>query len=200
MNKTIDYYHFLVSPWTYLAIERFNRLRDDYAVTVNYKPIDVASTFELMGGVPLPKRHPARQQWRLQELERWASWLGVPINLKPAYFPADQTLAACMVYAAGGADGEAAAGRLSDACLRACWAEQRDIADADTLRALADDCGLDGTALIEQAQQADMRTRYLDTTAEAHQCGVFGSPSYVLDGELFWGQDRLDFLERALGS
>lgn len=198
MNKTIDYYHFLVSPWSYLASERFNRLCQEQAVTVNYKPIDVAGTFATMGGLPLPKRHPSRQQWRLQELERWSSWLGVPINLQPAFFPADQTLAACMVYAAGGAEGNSDAGRFSDACLRACWAEQRDIADADTLRALADDCGLDGASLIEQAQQPECRALYDATTAEAHQRGVFGSPSYVLDGALFWGQDRLDFLARAL--
>lgn len=194
MPKTVDYYHFLISPWSYLAIGRFNELKKRTGITVNYLPIDVPSTFGNMGGTPPAKRHPARQRFRMDELKRWSEHLNIPMNLTPAYFPADQTLAACMVYAAGGTD----AGLLSDAFLTAVWRDEKNIADADTLVAIANECSLDGKALLAAASDDAMKDRLMETTRTAHDNDVFGSPTYSVDGELFWGQDRLDFLERAL--
>ena len=194
MSKTIDYYHFLLSPWSYIAKDRFNELKKRTGVTVNYLPIDVGSTFANMGGLPPAKRHPSRQRLRMDELKRWSEHLNIPMNLTPAFFPADQTLAACMVYAASPADAAA----LSDAVLTAVWRDEKNIADADTLVAIANDCGIDGAALLAAADSDVMRKKLTDVTAEAHSRDVFGSPTYYLDGELFWGQDRLDFLERAI--
>lgn len=194
MPKTVDYYHFLVSPWSYLAIDRFNQIKERTGATVNYLPIDVASTFGNMGGLPLPKRHPSRQRMRMEELKRWSSHLGIPINLTPAFFPADQTLAAAMVYAAGVED----AAVLSDAFLTAVWRDERNIADSHTLVSIANECGLKGGALLDAAGDSQYQDRLLETTRAAHELGVFGSPTYSVNGELFWGQDRLDFLERAL--
>ena len=198
MSKQIDYYHFLISPWSYLAIGRFNEIKEKHGLTVRYKPINVMQTFDEMGGLPPGKRHPSRQRFRMDELKRWSEHLNVPMNLTPAHFPADQTLAAQMVFAAGGAEGNAQAGLLSDAILTACWAEEKNIADEATLIALADQCGLEGSALLEAAKQPAMAQLYSDTTSEAHAAEVFGSPTYQVDGELFWGQDRLEFLDRAL--
>ena len=194
MSKTVDYYHFLISPWSYLAIERFNSLKERTGITVNYLPIDVGSTFGNMGGVPPAKRHPSRQRFRMDELKRWSAHLNVPMNFTPAYFPADQTIAACMVYAAT-ADQAAA---LSDAFLTAVWRDEKNIADTDTLVAIANDCGIDGAALLAAADTDAMRQKLMNVTAQAHEKDVFGSPTYSVDGELFWGQDRLDFLERAI--
>ena len=206
MSRPVAYYHFLISPWSYLAIGRLNALIEHSEAIVDYLPIDVGRTFADMGGTPPAKRHPARQRFRLEELARWSDHLGVPIVLEPAHFPADQTTAACMVHAVaaglGGPQGEAArsaAGRLSDAVLSAVWRDERDVADADTLVGLADDCALDGRALLEAADDGRARARYDETTRAAHERGVFGSPTWVLGEELFWGQDRLDFLARALG-
>ncbi|MBX2836538.1 MAG: 2-hydroxychromene-2-carboxylate isomerase [Gammaproteobacteria bacterium] len=198
MANRIDYYHFLISPWSYLAIERFNVIRDTKGVAVNYKPIDVMSTFDKMGGLPPAKRHPSRQNWRMEELKRWQKHLNVPMNLTPAFFPADQALAAKMVYAAGGAEAILEAGMLSDAVLRACWAEEKNIADEATLVSIADGCGLDGQGLLAKAQTEDCARDYLNCTEEAHMRDVFGSPTYIVGEELFWGQDRLDFLAAAL--
>lgn len=192
VNKTIDYYHFLISPWSYLAIGRFNDLKARTGIEVNYLPIDVASTFNEMGGVPLARRHPSRQSYRMDELKRWSAWLQVPMNLTPAYFPADQTLAACMVHACSGK--EAAA--LSDALLTAVWRDEKNIADRDTLIDIAGHCSIDGAALLATADTDAMRSRLMDVTTAAHDKSVFGSPTYIVDGELFWGQDRLEFLER----
>lgn len=192
--KTVDYYHFLLSPWSYLAIDRFNSLKDRTGIKVNYLPIDVGQTFGNMGGVPPAKRHPSRQRFRMDELKRWASYLDIPMNFTPAFFPVDQTTAACMVYAASG---ESAA-TLSDAMLSAVWRDEKNIADEDTLVAIANDCGLDGAALLSAASVDAMKQKLMEITKEAHDKDVFGSPTYSVDGELFWGQDRLDFLERAL--
>lgn len=194
MPKTVDYYHFLISPWSYLAIARFNDLKARSGITVNYLPIDVPSTFATMGGTPLASRHPSRLRYRMDELKRWSDHLDIPINLRPAFFPADQTMAACMVYATGGTG----AGLLSDAILTAVWRDEKNIADADTLVAIAEDCSLDGKALLDAAGSDAMKSKLMDTTRAAHDNDVFGSPTYVVDGELFWGQDRLEFLERAL--
>ena len=196
MSKTVDYYHFLISPWSYLAIDRFNSLKERTGITVNYLPIDVGSTFGNMGGLPPAKRHPSRQRFRMDELKRWSSHLEVPMNLTPAFFPADQSTAAAMVYAAAGTD----AGKLSDAVLTAVWRDEKNIADTDTLVAIANDCGLDGKALLDAASSELGKQKLMDVTAVAHEKEVFGSPTYSVDGELFWGQDRLDFLERALAS
>ena len=103
MSKTIDYYHFLISPWSYLAIKQFNQVRENHDLIVNYKPIDVMQTFDNMGGLPPGKRHPSRQRFRMDELKRWAAHLNVPMNLTPAHFPTNQALAAQMVFAADGA-------------------------------------------------------------------------------------------------
>jgi len=200
MSKTIDYYHFLISPWSYLAIERFNALREKYDLVVNYKPIDVMQTFDNMGGLPPAKRHPARQRYRMDELKRWSEYLNVPMNYTPAHFPVNQSLAAGMVYAAGGAVGSAKAADLSDAVLTACWSEQKNISEEATLVELADACDFDGGALVEKAKQEDYAQQLQSNTEDAHTNNVFGSPTYVIDGELFWGQDRIDFLERYLAA
>ncbi len=195
MPQTVDYYLFLLSPWAYLGTNAFNEVVTRHHAKVNYKPIDVAQTFNKMGGVFPNKRHPSRQRFRLDELKRWSEHRGVPINLKPAFWPADQSLAAKMVLAA---DENGSAGPLVDAILAAVWHEERNIADMDTLREIANECGLNGDELIERAETEEMDKKYQATTDEAHERDVFGSPTYVYEGENFWGQDRIEFLDRAL--
>ncbi len=189
MPKTIDYYHFVISPWSYLAIGRFNEIVGRHGATVNYKPIDVMSTFMDMGGTPLPKRHPSRLRYRMDELKRWSSFLGVPMNLQPAHFPADAALASRMVLAAGNLDLD-----LSDAVLPGSSSRP------GTLVTLAERCGLDGAGLLATAETDSLGEQFTAVTAEAHAADVFGSPTYVVDGEIFWGQDRLEFLDRALAA
>lgn len=194
MSKHVDYYHFLISPWSYLAIGRFNQLKQSTGVSVNYLPIDVGSTFANMGGLPPAKRHPSRQRFRMDELKRWSAYLDIPMNLTPAFFPADQSLAACMVYAALPEQRAA----LSDAMLTAVWRDEQNIADSKTLEQIASACGCDAPALLEAASDPGMQEKLMQVSSEAHGKDIFGSPTYVYEGEIFWGQDRLDFLERAL--
>ena len=199
MSHTIDYYHFLISPYSYLAIDQFNALAAKRNLVVNYLPIAPMQVFSETGGVPPAQRHPSRQRLRMDELTRWKAHLGMKdMNLTPAHFPTDQSLAAQMVLAAGGASAKPVAGTLSDALLRAVWEEEKDIADESVLTAVADGVGLPGAELLSQAKDDQWAKAYVNTTETAIATGVIGSPTYQDGDELFWGQDRIDFLDRAL--
>ena len=197
MGKLVDYYFTPVSPYSYLGHDRFVALARRHGAAIAVKPIDLGKVFPVSGGVPLKQRAPQRQAYRLVELERWSSYLGIPLNLHPAHFPVPAEPSSRWILAAleQGVDTALAfAGSLG----RAVWAEERDIADVETLAALARSQGLDVAALDERANAPDIATRYDVLSQEAIDRGVFGAPTYVYAGELFWGQDRLDFLDRAL--
>jgi len=153
--------------------------------------------FPVSGGLPLGQRAPQRQAYRLVELARFRDALGLPLNLKPKYFPVSGDDAARLIIAVERADGAAAALRLTGAVLSAVWAHERNIADAATLAALLAECGLPA-ARLEASRTPEVQAAYDANTQRAIDAGVFGSPSYVIDGEIFWGQDRLDFVERRL--
>ena len=195
--KHIDYYFATISPWTFLGHERLVEIARKHGATIAVKPVNFGEIFPVSGGLPLSKRAPQRQAYRLVELRRWSEFLGTPINLQPKHFPANGDLAACWVLAAAERD-NAQALALTGAIGRALWREERDIADPPTLAAVARDIGLDAEGLAARAQSPDMSARYAALTQEAIAAGVFGAPTYVVDGELFWGQDRLDFLARKL--
>jgi len=196
MAKVVDYYHFLISPYAYLGSARFTEIAARLGATVNVIPVAAAKIFPVSGGLPLPKRAPQRQAYRLVELARWRDHLGLPLNLEPQHFPADESQAARMVIAARRNGQDALA--LSNAVLRAVWAEERNVADPDTLAAIAGEAGFDAPALAAAAADPAVETDYEAGTEAAIAAGVFGSPTYIIDGTLYWGQDRLDFVDRAL--
>lgn len=193
---TVDYYLSLNSPWAYLGAARFRELAARTGAAVKVRPVDFAAVFQRTGGLPLPKRAPERQAYRLVELERWSRFLGLPLTLHPARFPFPEREAARLVVAADLSGGDPL--RLSEAVLRALWAEARDPGEPGTLKALATETGHDAEALAARAAEPDVETALQDYTAQALAAGVFGAPSYVVEGEIFWGQDRLEFLERRL--
>jgi 2-hydroxychromene-2-carboxylate isomerase len=193
--KTIDYYFSPVSPWTYLGHERFREIARKHGATIAVKPVDYGRIFPVSGGLPVAKRPPQRQAYRLVELERWRKYLGVPMNIQPKYFPYDARLATLVIIAAGDAD---KCMKLTGAFLRGCWAEERNMADEAEVAAMIRSAGLNSSALLKQANAAETASRYEAFTDEAIARQVFGAPTYVYRDELFWGQDRLDFLDRAL--
>jgi carboxymethylenebutenolidase len=198
LGKHVDYYFTPVSPWTYLGHARFAALLAGHGATVQVKPVDYGRIFPASGGVPLRERAPQRQAYRLVELRRFRERLGVPLVLEPKFFPVDATPAALAILAVEATAGPAAAMRVAGACLQACWAEERDLADAATLAAIVRGQGLDPGPVLSADAVEDARRRLDTMTVEAIDRGVFGAPTYVLGGELFWGQDRLDFLAQAL--
>jgi carboxymethylenebutenolidase len=199
MPTTIDYYFAAQSPWTYLGHARFVRLAQDAGATVRVLPADFGQVFPVSGGLPLAKRAPQRQAYRLVELRRFSDWLGMPMNVRPKFFPVQPDAAAKLIIAVEQADGGAAALDIAGRVFGACWEQQRDIADAATLATLLAEAGLPAVRLVE-SQQAAAAERYAVNTAAAIAAGVFGAPSFVIDGEVFWGQDRLDFVGRRLDS
>jgi 2-hydroxychromene-2-carboxylate isomerase len=197
VSKNVDYYFTPVSPFTYLGHDRFVAIARARQATIAVKPIDLGRVFPVSGGLPLRQRAPQRQAYRLVELKRWSSFLHVPLNPQPAHFPVPADLAAKWILAVL-ERGTHAALDFAGALGRAIWAEDRNIADRDTLAAIATAQGHDAAALDERANAPDIAQRYDVLTREAIDRGVFGAPTYVFGGELFWGQDRLDFLDRAL--
>ncbi|MEP7283986.1 MAG: 2-hydroxychromene-2-carboxylate isomerase [Rubrivivax sp.] len=193
----VDYYFTPVSPWTYLGHDRFVALLAATGSTANVRPVDYGVIFPRSGGLPLGQRAPQRQAYRLVELERISRWLGVALNPKPAHFPVTGDPASRLIVATDGAHGSAAALDLAGRVGRAIWAEERHAGEAATLQAILDEAGLP-PALLSQAAEPAVAERFAAYTQQALDAGVFGAPSYVVDGEIFWGQDRLDFLERKL--
>ncbi|MEK9754437.1 MAG: 2-hydroxychromene-2-carboxylate isomerase [Rhodospirillaceae bacterium] len=199
MSKRIDYYVCLISPWTYLGDARFRAIAVKHGAEVNPKPMNLGRVFPETGGLPLAKRAPARQAYRMRELKRWRDFIGLPLTLEPAHFPASEWPAAGMVIAAKrqGLD----VGPLINGYLSGVWAEERNIADPATAVAIADERGFDGKALLAEAESdADVKATWDTYSEEALAAGVFGAPAYVIGEDVFWGQDRLDFVDRLLAA
>ena len=198
MPTPIDYYLAPQSPWTYLGHERFMRIAADAGATVRVLPVDLGGKiFPVSGGLPLGQRPPQRQAYRLVELARWRDFLKLPLNIKPRFFPVPGDDAARLIVAVDLADGTAAAMRLTGAVLTAVWAQERDIASAATRTELLAECGL-AAQRADDAKAPEVQATYERNTQQAIDASVFGAPSYVVDGEIFWGQDRLELLQRRL--
>jgi carboxymethylenebutenolidase len=195
---SIEYYFAPHSPWTYLGHLRLWDIARKARAPIEVLPMDLGGkVFPQSGGLPLPKRAPQRQAYRLLELKRFSEHLHAPLNLQPKFFPVAADDAAKLIVAVALHDGEHAAMHITDAVLRAVWVQERNIADEATLAALLEERELPARRLDDAHSQA-VAERYEDNTRRAIEAGVFGAPSYVIEGEIFWGQDRLDFVERRL--
>jgi 2-hydroxychromene-2-carboxylate isomerase len=196
----IDVYVSLNSPWTYLSWARLRVMAATHDLKLTVKPTRFADVFAATGGLPLPKRAPERQRYRMMELRRWRDRLGIPIVLEPKGFPSDETPGARLVIAAGDQGLDTA--RLMEEIGRALWEREESVADATVLAAAARRAGLDADAIRAAGRSdADLDLHWIANTTEAVSRGVFGAPSFVLpDGEIFWGQDRLDLLDWRLSS
>jgi 2-hydroxychromene-2-carboxylate isomerase len=198
MSRAIDYYFSLVSPWAYIGHAPFMEMARRHEVAVNYKPVFLGRVFAETGGLPLAQRHPARQRYRLVELQRWRDRRGLSFHIQPKFWPFDVTLADRFVVAIQAKHGD------PDPFLRkafaAIWEEERNLADPVVIAALAEQTGLDSAALMDMANGSTTEVLYALNLENAVDGGVFGFPAYVLAGEVFWGQDRLDLLDDALRS
>ncbi|MEM1267078.1 MAG: 2-hydroxychromene-2-carboxylate isomerase [Pseudomonadota bacterium] len=191
----IDYYFTPLSPFTYLAGLRLEEVAKARGAEIAYKPFNLAVLGKETGFTPPPQRHPSRQAYRLQELTRIAAEVDLPINLQPAHWPTNPVPASVAIIAAveaGGGD----VGALVHGLMGACWAEEKDIAEDAVLAACLEAAGFDGklagTGMLSGVETLE---RY---TNEALEAGVFGSPTYVVGEAVFWGQDRIDALDRHL--
>jgi len=199
----IDCYYSLSSPWAYLGGPRLQDIVRRHRARLTLKPYDFQAVVPRTGGVPLRTRPQPRRRYHQAELDRWRTYLGMPLVLEPKHYPQQMPAdpdwnkyAGWMVIAAQdlGLD----AFPHSHAILRALWAEERDISDPQVRRTIAAENGYDGARLLAAEASVRVQTLYGQFSAEAEDLGVFGAPTYVIEGELFWGQDRLDFVAEAL--
>ncbi len=188
----IDYYFATISPFSYIAGLGLEAVAARHGAEIVYRPLDIMGLFARTGGVPPRDRHPSRQAYRLLELRRQAAKADLPIHPKPAFWPANPAPSSYAIIAAQ-ATGEGDVGALAHAFLRACWAEERDIADADEVARILEGTGFD-PALGDRGMMASA-DQYGRNLEDAILAGVFGAPFYVTGGEGFWGQDRLGDLD-----
>ncbi len=191
----IDYFVNPISTFAYLAGNRFEEVAAKHGATVTYKPFDLVGNFTRMGGLPLPQRHESRTAYRMQELKRISARYGMPMNFKPAFFPTNAAPASYAIIAAQNAGGGDLGG-LVQSLLRACFEEEKDVADDAVIRACLTANGFD--AGLTDKGMMDGAETYARNTEEAVTRGVFGAPFYIVGEEKFWGQDRIEYLDAYL--
>jgi 2-hydroxychromene-2-carboxylate isomerase len=198
MPRQIDYYFSFSSPWAYIGHKAFRDVVATYDLKVNHKPVVLVELFSETGGLPLIKRHPVRQRYRMMELQRWRDKRGLNFHFRPKHVPLNARLADGVAIAA------MEAGLDPDPYLRrafpAVWEQELNLADPGTVTRLANEAGLPGERLVERSASDDITAVYEKNRQDAIAADVFGSPVYVLDGEVFWGQDRIELLADALKS
>ena len=197
MPISIDYYLSLASPWSYLGHKRLTKIASEYGRQINIYPIDLSIVLPATGGIPLPKRSLQRKKYRMQELKRWRDYLNLPLNCEPKHFPVVDESAAAMVLAIREENLEAAL-QFAGSCLEGVWANELDISNTSILLRLADELDIDGKAALSKKES--MLSVRENESKLAISKGVYGAPTYVVNEEIFWGQDRLDFLERFLAN
>ena len=195
MSKVITHYFFVPSPWAFLGLRRAMDIAKRHNATLDHRPVDPAEIFKHGGGVPLHKRPVSRQQYRMVELKRWRKFLDIPINESPKFFPVDGSLAAGTMIAAK-LDGHDIS-NLILAIMEDIWINEQNVADPKTLANALARVGLDGKYL-DQAQDQAVIDTFKSYTEDAKTVNIFGAPTYFVGDEMFWGQDRLEFVDRAL--
>ena len=198
MGLHIDYYASLNSPWTHLGAARIEAMAMAADATIRIYPVDFGAIFAKSGGLPLPQRSPQRQKYRLQELARWRDHLGIPIQIHPKFFPSSEALSAGCVIAVRETIGDQPAIKLAHRVLKALWQEDKNPADPVTLASLIAETGLDADRVMQLGAEQKWADRRVADTQAALDRNVFGAPTYVIGDDIFWGQDRLEFVQRRL--
>lgn len=195
MEKTIDYYYTPLSPWAYFGHQRFGELAERQAAKICHKPCSILDVFAATGGMPAGQRPPSRQAYRMAELKRWREFLGVELTLTPKFFPVSDELACRLIISY---ENEMDRHTITQALMRATWAQERDISDEEILVQISNENGFDGPQMLKKAKENAPKDQLGVHTEQAIAANVFGAPSYVYEGDVFWGQDRLELLEIAL--
>jgi 2-hydroxychromene-2-carboxylate isomerase len=200
MALHIDYYVSLNSPWTHLGAARIEAMAMAHDATLRVYPVDFGAIFAQSGGLPLPKRSRQRQAYRMHELRRWSHHLGIPIALAPKFFPSSEQLTAACIIGVRQTIGDQPAIKLAHRVLQAVWQEEKNPADPAVLTTLITDVGLDADHVLQLGADPKWTEMRAADTLAALDRGVFGAPSYVIGDDIYWGQDRLEFVERHLAN
>ena len=193
----IEYFYAIPSPFTYLGSLKLQSITKKYNAEIIEKPCDlIGGIFAKTGGIPVPQRSPQRQKYRLDEIKRWSKFLNIQMNIKPKFFPPkDPHLPAKFTIAANLLGTKVVFGHE---LLKQLWSEEKDISDEKNIETASNNFKINFKELSVLAKSEQVSKIYVDNTNEAVEKNVFGAPTYIFNNELFWGQDRLEFLERAL--
>ena len=195
--KKIDYFMSTSSPWTYLGSQLITEMAKSAGYEINIYPVNFGQIFPVSGGLPLPKRAPQRQAYRLMELQRWKKKRGSTMHIEPSNFPSASPTSSLCIIAARENGNDALI--LANAILAALWEDDRNIDDPEVLKNICFENKLDGNQILKTAETSKIEKLFETDTQEAIKNGVFGAPTYLIEGEIFWGQDRLDFVSEKLG-
>jgi len=200
MNKIVEYFMTPVSPFTYLGHARLREICAKHQAKINLHVMDLGKVFPVSGGLALKDRPAQRRAYRMMELKRWRDFLGLPLTLEPKHFPVPAEPAATLILAVLEHHGVSAALDIAGDFARAVWVEERNVSEPEVLAEILAARQLGSAELIEYAKSAEVAARYVQHSQEAIARNIFGAPTYIYRDELFWGQDRLDFLDRALAA
>ncbi|HEY4118233.1 MAG TPA: 2-hydroxychromene-2-carboxylate isomerase [Byssovorax sp.] len=195
----VEFFYDFSCPYAYLASTQIERLAKAHGAELVFKPMLLGGVFQAIGAPMVPSMPPAKARHNALDMQRWAAHWGVPLTM-PESHPIRTVLALRSALAAG-----ADVARATHALFRAYWVDAKDVSQPEVVRAALDAAGLDGAALVARADAPELKADLRARTDDAVARGVFGAPALVVsaDGDaehaqLFWGQDRLDFVERAL--
>lgn len=196
MTNTLDYYFATPSPWAYLATPRVIELQKKYDLKINWKPSDLMEIFAIHGVANVKDRPQPVQLNRLTELKRWSKFLGTPLIIQPKFFPVDPTLSHRTIILAQ--KNNINVENLIFSFQKAVWADEKNISDENIIIEICKTNNFNSNSIIEDANSEEIINEYKSNTQEALSKNVWGSPTFIYNNELFWGQDRIDFLERAI--
>ena len=193
----VDYFMSHGSPWTFLGHNRLNKIVKKFNVQLNMYPVNYGEIFPISGGLPVSKRPLQRQKIRLQELRRWAEFLNIDLIPEPKFFPSKSLLPSLLIIAAKikktNKDFE-----LASSIMNALWVKELNIDEENTLKNIMDNLELDSEDLLSFAKSQECESIFKEYTNIAIEKNVFGAPTFIIDDQIYWGQDRLDFIERHL--
>jgi 2-hydroxychromene-2-carboxylate isomerase len=191
--KRIEFFFDYASTYSYLAHLEVEALATRHAAELVYRPMVLGFVFKATGN-SMPAAVPAKAAYMVHDVRRWVRHLGIPFHM-PSVFPTN-TIRALRCAVAALDEGTFLA--YHHAVMKAYWANDQDIGDADVLAAIATGAGLDGARLIARAEDPAVKATLKGNTDEAVARGVFGAPTFFVGDEMFWGNDRLQFVAEAL--
>lgn len=198
MSNSIDYYFTSISPFAYLGHKKLMDIAVTHGKTVNFKPFNIFGVWEVSGAAPPAERPPVRQRYRKIEIQRAAVMRDVCMNPSPEFFPTNPAPADLCISALAHSGADAA--KFSQEVGRAVWERNQQVADEAVLVSILNECEHDGEAIFALSKSDQIAAIRESNTQEAIAADAIGAPAYVYNGEVFWGQDRLEYLEQMIAS
>ena len=193
MSKTVDFYFDYISPASYIAFKRLHDICERTGATINYKPMLLGGVFKSVGNTS-PITVPAKWEWIQKDFARYAEYYNIPYQMNPHFIFSTVSAMRGAMWALE----EGCIEAYSQAMYNAAWVDGKDLSDAEVMTNVLSEAGFDAAQVMEAMTQPEIKQALIAATNEAVECGVFGAPTMFVDDEIYFGQDRLEWVERAL--